>query len=177
MKTTGPVFGEQSFSKIAAVYPDAGTARAAAGEVRQRFGLAETQVRLVTPDEVHPGHRIEPESRGIMRTAIKAHITFCILGALAGLALFAVLWGMGVPAITASPWMSGIVIVAFLAAAGLLVGGLVTLRPDHDLLILKVMEAIHDGRYAVIVHPVDHAQRRDIRALLERTSGEVIGTL
>lgn len=177
MRTDGPVFGEQSFSKVAALYADELSARAAAARVRDAFGLAETQVRVVTPDEPHPGHKIEPESRGILRTLIKAHITFGLLGLLAGLVLFAVLWGVGLEAVRSSPWFAGVSLAMFGIMFGLLAGGLVTLRPDHDKLIVTVMEAIAEGRYAVVAHPVDRVQREKISTLLAQTSGEVVGTL
>jgi hypothetical protein len=60
--------------------------------------------------------------------------------------------------------------------AGLLLGGLFSLRPDHDLLITRVEEAARSGRWAVVVHARDHGEERKAREVLERMSDRVIET-
>ena len=84
---------------------------------------------------------------------------------------------MQIPFIVHSaPYAAG-AIIFFAAVAGLMFGGLVTLRPDHDLYILKVQSALEEGRYAVVVHALSHAQRTQVAELLRSASGEVITTL
>lgn len=177
MRTDGPVFGERSFSKVAALFADEATARELAAQLRSEFGLTEQQVQVVTPTDPRPGRKIEPDSRGIWRTAIKAHITFGLLGILAGLVLLMILWSMGIGAIRSSPWAAGGALVFFGAVFGLFAGGLVTLRPDQDVLINEVREAIDNGRFAVVANPDSHEQRERITTMLEAASGEVVGTL
>ena len=64
-----------------------------------------------------------------------------------------------------------------LESAGVMFGGLVTLRPDHDPLILKVQQATRAGRSAVVVHAFSHAQGAQARELLQQASDEVVSTL
>lgn len=177
MRPGNAVFGERSLSKVAAVFADQAAARAACRRLQHELGLGEAQVRLVAPDDPHPGRKIEPESRGIMHTAIRAHITLGLLGLVAGVVLFLALWATGIGAVRSSPWVAAAIIVSFATVFGLLAGGLVTLRPDHDRLVLAVREAIATGRYAVVAHPTDRAQREQVLALMRDASGEVLRTL
>ncbi|HEU4773877.1 MAG TPA: hypothetical protein VFS82_05070 [Lysobacter sp.] len=177
MRTDGPVFGERSFSKVAAVFDSRADAEEAAARVRRELGLTDTQVQVVAPGDPRPGRKIEPDSRGIWRTAVKAHITFGLLGAVAGAVVFLVLWGMEIQAVRESPWAAGGALVFFCTVFGLFAGGFVTLRPDQDVLINTVFEAIGSGRFAVVAQPDDHRQRDRISELLEAASGKVVRTL
>src|SRR5690606_36962817 len=103
MRTDGPVFGEKSLSKLAAVFDTRAQAEDVVTRLREQLGLEAAQLQVVSPDDPHPGRRIEPESRGIRQTAIKAHITFALLGIVAGLVIFAILWGMDIVAVRSSP--------------------------------------------------------------------------
>jgi hypothetical protein len=108
---------------------------------------------------------------------LRAHFWLGLLGAALGAALFGVLWALHIPFIVNSAVYAAGAIIFFGAVAGLMFGGLVTLRPDHDLYILKVKDALAEGRYAVVVHALSHAQRTEAADLLRRASGEVITTL
>lgn len=69
------------------------------------------------------------------------------------------------------------VAAVFGAVGGMMLGGLVSMRPDRALLDTKVEEAVQEGRWAVVVHPVDHDEEERARDVLEHTSGEVVHTL
>ena len=58
-----------------------------------------------------------------------------------------------------------------------MLGGLITLRPDHEPFMRAVREAMGEGRSAVVVHPYDAAQRDAAEAGLKELSGEVLSTL
>ena len=177
MKSGGLVFGEKSLSKLAAVFDSREKAEDVAVRLRQQFHLEAAQLQVVSPDDQHPGRKIEPESRGIRQTAIKAHITFAVLGVVAGLVLFAILWGMNIAAVTRSPLAVAGVTVFFGAVFGLFAGGLITLRPDQDHVIQKVRDALADGRHVVVAHPRDRAQHQELTAALHRASTDVAGSL
>ena len=119
---------------------------------------------------------LEPESRGIWRTIVRSHVRLGALGAVAGAVAFAVLWARGLPWIVNSAVMAACVLVGFGTVAGLLLGGLLTLRPDHDLYIIKVLEALADGRSAVVVHAFSREQNAQAAALLSEAHGEVVST-
>ncbi|HEY5802669.1 MAG TPA: hypothetical protein VIT90_03120 [Lysobacter sp.] len=171
------ITGEVSNSKVAAVLGSKAAALQAAETVRRTLHLKETQVRVVAPHDPHAGKKLEPESQGIFSTMLRAHFWLGLLGAALGAALFAVMFALRVPFIVNSAVYAAGAIIFFGAVAGLMFGGLVTLRPDHDLYILKVKDALSEGRYAVVVHALSHAQRTEAADLLRRASGEVITTL
>lgn len=177
MKSHGPVFGEKSLSKLAAVFDTRERAEEAAVRLRRQFNLDSAQLQVISPDDPHPGRKIEPESRGIRQTAIKSHITFAILGIVAGLVIFAILRGMHITAVTSSPLAVVGVLVFFGAVFGLFAGGLITLRPDQDHVVMKVREALDKGRYVVVAHPYDHAQRDQLSDALQNASNDTAGSL
>jgi len=177
MRTDGPVFGEKSLSKLAAVFDTRAQAEDVVTRLREQLGLEAAQLQVVSPDDPHPGRRIEPESRGIRQTAIKAHITFALLGIVAGLVIFAILWGMGIVAVGSSPLAAVGVVVFFGAVFGLFAGGLITLRPDQDHVVLKVRDALADGRHVVVAHPRDQAQREALSEALHHASSDVASSL
>ncbi len=146
-------------------------------QIRGKLQLSAAQVKVITPRDRRPGGKLEPESEGIFRTIIRAHLRLGLLGAVAGAVAFGVMWSMGIPMIVNSAVMAGAVIVAFGVVAGLLLGGLASLRPDHDLYILKVFDALGEGRSAVVVHAFSREQSAHAEELLKEASGEVISTL
>jgi hypothetical protein len=171
------ITGEVSNSKVAAVLDSKAAALQAADTIRRTLHLKDSQVRVVAPHDPRAGKKLEPESQGIFSTMLRAHFWLGLLGAALGAALFGVLWALKIPFIVNSaPYAAG-AIIFFAAVAGLMFGGLVTLRPDHDLYILKVQDALGEGRYAVVVHALSHAQRTQVAELLRSASGEVITTL
>lgn len=176
---SGPtvVTGEVSNSKVAAVFPSEVVAREAAEAIRAAIGLEPVQVQVITPGEPHPGRKMEPESQGILRTMIVAHVRLGIVGAALGALAFAVLYARGLPLITQSAWLAGAVMVSFGAVAGLMLGGLVSLRPDHDAYIQSVRSALAEGHSAVVVHAFSSEQRDSAAAELRARGGDTTSTL
>ncbi len=172
-----PLTGEVSNSKLAAVFDTAVAARAAAGAVAQALGLQSAQVQVITPDESRADARLEPESHGIWRTIVVAHLRLGIAGAVVGALAFALLAWRGVPYIVQSPWAAGLVMTAFGALAGLLLGGLVALRPDHDRYIHATHEAMSERRTTVLVHAFSIEQKNAAAEFLSARGGEVTRTL
>lgn len=176
--STLQVSGELSNHKVGALFQDEGAARAAAGVVRDALGLSEAQVQVVTGREQTPGRKIQPESRGIFKTVLMAHAKLGIAGAVVGLLAFLVLaYALGIPMFANSPVTSALVLIGFGAVAGLMVGGLVSLRPDQEAYSVQMREGVRDGRVAVVVHAFDREQMEKARTLLEERSGEVTATL
>jgi hypothetical protein len=177
MKHAG-VLGERYVTKVGAVFETADEARRAAELVTSRVGLAPEQVRVVEPGDPRESRKLEPESRGIARTLVQSHLVLGALGAVGGALLAAVLLATEVRAFTASPWITFAWLTAFGAVAGLLLGGLVSLRPDHDPLNMKVEEETRSAsRWAIVVHVRDHATAARAREVLESLNGEVMATL
>jgi len=169
--------GEVSNSKVAGIFASESAARAEAARVRATLQLSDAQVQVVTPTDRTPGRKLEPESRGIFRTMIRAHVVLGLFGAVAGAIAFGVMWTMAIPFIVNSAVMAAAVLVGFGTVAGLMLGGLVTLRPDHDPFIIKVHDAIGEGRSAVVVHAFSEEQRAQAAEFLRAQGGEVTSTL
>lgn len=172
-----PVLGEASGSKVAAVFAGEAQARDVAAALREALSLGDAQVQVLTPRDRRPGRKLEPESHGIFRTMLRAHAWMGALGLAAGAALFGVLWAVGVPLVANSPMLAAIAILPLSGMLGLMLGGLVTLRPDHDPYIVQVLEALGEGRCAVVVHAFDHAQYEGAVRRLGEAGGEVVGTI
>lgn len=178
------VFAERSITKVVGVYLD----EAAAVQARQRLnsepGWAASQVRLIGPGDAGVSTRrnllarqAQPEAGGIFHTMLRAHATFGIAGFVLGVALWAWLREDGPAFIGASPAMSFMAIAFFATAAGMMLGGLVTLRPDHTAVIRALREDLKQGRWALVAHPIDDEQVRQAMGALETGSLRVDRTL
>lgn len=177
MSDTSPITGELSNSKVAAVFANPAVARQAAGTVIESLSLTPAQVQVITPDEANAGRKLEPESHGISRTIIVAHARLGTMGAVAGLAAFAVMYALDVAFIVRSPVAAALVLLFFGAVAGLMLGGLVALRPDHDRYIQATRDAMEAGNTTVVVHAFSAEQRDQAADLLRAIGGETTSTL
>ena len=172
-----PVTGEVSNSKLAAVFDSGTAARDAAAGVLVAAGLQPAQVKLITPDEPDANIKLEPEGQGIWRTIVVAHLRLGILGAVLGAIAFAIMLGMGVPFVARSPLAAGLVTVSFGAVGGLLLGGLVSIRPDHDRYVHATHDAMEARRTTVVVHALSREQQELARDFLAGRGAEVTSTL
>lgn len=172
-----PVTGEVSNSKLAAVFDTDGQARDAAAALIAATGLQAAQVKLIPPDEPDANIKLEPEGQGIWRTIVTAHVRLGILGAVLGGVAFAIMMWIGLPFVTRSPVAAGLVTVSFGAVAGLLFGGLVSIRPDHDRYVHATHDAMDARRTTVVVHALSREQLQQAKALLAERGGEVTATL
>jgi len=177
MSETSPITGELSNSKVAAVFPHESAARQAAQGITAALSLGSAQVQVITPAEPHPGRKLEPESRGIWRTIVVAHVRLGIVGAVVGLLAFVALKAIGVPFIVNSPVAAALVLLFFGTVAGLMLGGLVSLRPDHDRYVEATRDAMAVGNTTVVVHAFSAEQRDQAVEFLRAQGGEVTSTL
>ena len=172
-----PVTGEVSNNKLAAVFANRRAARDAAAALCSELDLAPPQVKLITPGSTDVDIKLEPEGGGIWRTILVAHLWLGILGAVLGLVAFALLYWSGVPFIVQSPLASVLVLLFFGSTGGLLLGGLVSLRPDHDRYILATQDAIDEGRSTVVVHALSAEQNARAADFLAGRGAQVTKTL
>lgn len=177
MSETSPITGELSNSKVAAVFPFEVAARDAAQAVATALSLGAAQVQVITPGETHPGRKLEPESQGIWRTIVVAHVRLGIAGAVVGLLAFAALYASDIPFIVNSPVAAALVLLFFGAVAGLMLGGLVSLRPDHDRYVEAARDAMDTGSTTVVVHAFSAQQADQAAAFLRAQGGDVTSTL
>jgi hypothetical protein len=171
------VTAEVSSSKLVATFPSVDTALDAADALVAATDIEKPQLRLIAPEEVDLDIALEPEGGNLWRTLVVAHVRLGLVGALAGLVLFVVLWSSGVPYVVGSPWAAAAVAIVFGAIAGLLLGGLVLLRPDHSPYIEAARRAREEGQTTIIVHALSAAQRARAAKFLGRCGGSVTQTL
>ncbi|MBZ8141628.1 riboflavin biosynthesis protein RibA [Rubrivivax gelatinosus] len=175
MSTThAPLFGERSLTLVAALFPEPAAARRAAESLRTQMAGSDRDVTVVAPGDPDIARKLEPEQAGIWRTMKRSHLVLGAVGFGAGLLLAALLVVFGWPAAVASPQVTTAVCVGFGAVAGMMLAGLLTLRPDHSLVIRQVRHALKHGRSAVVAHPRDEAAASQASAALEAAGGEVV---
>ena len=114
---------------------------------------------------------------GIWRTILRAHAKLGVVGAVLGLVAFAILYALGLPMVVQSPVAAGLVLLGFGTIAGLMLGGLVALRPDHDRYVQATRDAMEEGHTTVVVHALSREQQDVAADFLASRGGEVTRTL
>ncbi|GAA5087135.1 hypothetical protein GCM10023337_07270 [Paenalcaligenes hermetiae] len=174
--STNMLSGEQSNTKLVAIFKSKQGAEQCAEQLQQR-GFDSNQLAIIAPHEKHYSRKLEPEQQGVKRTAIRSHV---VLGA-AGFVLAWLIWGglylAGVELIVSSPIKSLIPILFFCTAGGLMLGGFVTMRVDHQAVIQEVDEAVDEGYWSLVMHSRDHQQTKRIEAFLKDQQIEFNRTL
>jgi hypothetical protein len=168
--------GESYPSKVGAVFQNVDQTQAALQTLVNQAGLAHGQISLVEPNDAAVDQKVEPETRGIARVLARSHIAFGAAGLLVGLLCALILVFSGLKAVESSPFVTLAVLGFFGAIVGLLLGGLVSLRPDHERLILTAKKAAEDGNWALIVHARDHRQSKVASDVLSNYSGKIVET-
>ena len=183
MKLKNILFGERSLTKVAAIFESRVQAETIALRLRQAAGMSEAQVKLVGPQDTTGvvdaplSRKLEPESSGIWRTILRTHLVTGLIGMALGGLLYLSLWLAKNESILSHPLLGLMVMLFFGGIFGLLVGGLLSLRPDHYRVMAAVRKAIRRGRWAVISHPVNPDQTREVINELHRHHVDVVRSL
>ena len=142
--------------------------------------MEDAQVKLVGPAdsvgvvEAPISRKLEPEQAGIGRTMLRAHVTTAVIGMVAGALLYLIFRLAANTAVVSSPFLSLGVMLFFGGIFGLMLGGLIALRPDHYRVMATVRKAIKRGRWAVVSHPVNSEQTTLILNELHRYGAHVV---
>ncbi len=169
--------GENFSHKTAAIFASESLAIHAADAVRAALDPTSARVSVLFPSQAQIGRAMEPERKGILLTLVRAHLWSTLFGAIAGTVLLLVLAYAGVAWVTQSPLLSAAVATGFGAVAGLMLGGLITLRPDHSPYIEAVREANGEGRTVVIVHAASGKVGAEAEHALDQLGGHTVRTL
>ncbi|KAA0911836.1 hypothetical protein [Pusillimonas sp. ANT_WB101] len=172
------LFGERATTKFAVIVDSHYAASSVVADLMaEPAGLQASQVRLVNPHEKGFDKKLEPETQGIVRTAMRAHLILGLFGAVIGLGAWVIAYFAGIAALVSSPFFSLSAFAILGAVGGLFLGGLITARPDHQILIQRVKTATNEGKWSVIVHPFTPAQCDSVAQVLQTLGVEVVRTV
>lgn len=167
------LFAERATTKIAGTFDRQEDAASTIATLKSQTRLKARQLKLIGPNEKRFGTKLEPEGQGIARTAARSHIYMGIAGLVLGIALWVILYASGWNLIRSTPGLSMIPFLLFPTIAGLMLGGLITARPDHSAVITQVRDAVADGKWVVIAHPYSPRQCDDTEAVMKGNAVEV----
>ena len=167
------LFGERATTKIAGAFDRPEDATIAMDALKDQIKLKAKQLQLIAPNEKKFGTKMEPEVQGIARTAVRAHIIMGICGLVLGIVLWVILYALGWNLIRSTPGLSMIPFLFFPTIAGLLLGGLITSRPDQTAVITQVRDAVDEGKWVLIVHPYSPQQCDTAEAVIKANATEV----
>lgn len=171
------ITGEKFDHKVAAIFATEAEAQNAAEEVRLAVGLEEKQVFVLRPNDPHEGRKLEPEDGGIWRTMIRSHLWLGGIGAVVGLLLFMLAFSSDVRFIVTNAMAAAALFVGFGAVLGMMLAGLISLRPDHLPYIIKAQSALREGKSVVAVHARSVEQSKQAIDELEKHHAQVVNSL
>lgn len=159
--------------KVSAVYANEQQAKSALKAIMNELSLSQQQVSLVPPNDVNYDQKIEPNDRSVGRTLITNHINFGLGGALLGLAGGIILGIYGPQYTQSSPGLTVAALVILGLFVGLLMAGLISLRPDQDAVVNETRQATQNDKWVVIIHTANHQQNEHARTVLEKSADSV----
>jgi hypothetical protein len=169
------LFGEQSLTLVAAAFADQATAADVANELRA--DLPQVEVDLIRPCDADFARKMEPEANGIWRTAIRSHVALGPAGLVVGVLAAAMLMARGWPAAVTSPLLTTIFLATLGLFVGLMLAGLLTLRPDRSRVTHSIRRRNRAGQWAVVAHPRSAAQSDRVVDRLRKAGGSVIRSM
>ncbi|MDX1693937.1 MAG: hypothetical protein R3208_09240, partial [Ketobacteraceae bacterium] len=122
-------------------------------------GFQPGQIEIIAPDTDQMGDKLEPEQNNIARTAARAHLIFGGLGVVGSIVVAGLLIAYGPAFASANPGFTLMASAIIGLFVGLIAGGVVSLRPDHDRFLMKVLTAKAKNHWTVVVHAENREQK------------------
>jgi hypothetical protein len=167
-------FGERSLTVVAASFDDQRAAESAASELLKETPALQGEVAIIRPGDPLVDRKLEPENQGIWLTLIRSHVLFGTVGALMGMSAALIAIAVPWPAAALSPGYATLFSGVFGAFFGMILAGLLTLRPDHGYVIRKVHAFSGRGRWSVVARPLNEdCSRAAYASLLHSGFGAV----
>lgn len=169
--------GERSDHKVAGIFQNQEAAKLAATSLESSMAIGADRIEFLNAETAESGRALEPESHGIWKTMVRSHVWLALVGAVVGVIVFAFMWVGGVHFVVANPYWSLGLLIVFPAVGGAMVGGLITLRPDHAPYLLQTREAIKAGRHVLAVQAKSPAEMQQIDELLRERGAKTVSSL
>lgn len=160
------ISGERFDHKIAAVFVNESEALDAVEQLRSNTRIRDAQIFIINPHDPHTGKGLEPEDKGIWKTLVRSHIGLGIAGAVAGLLFFALLMAIGIAFVVDNAYTTTLILLVFGAVGGMMLAGLMTLRPDHEAYLINARQALKAGKFVVAVHAASSEQQEEAEKIL-----------
>lgn len=157
------LLGENFPHKVSAQYDSQQAADQAVQYLVDNAKLPREQIRIVHPHDLNMALKLEPEVKGIARTLAKSHAVLGLGGLVLGLLLAALLVTIGPVMTRSSPMFTFIALGFLFCFLGLILAGVISLRPDHDPLIEKTRTATDTGHWTVIAHCTSLEQQTQVK--------------
>ncbi|WP_078120481.1 hypothetical protein [Thiosocius teredinicola] len=171
------ILGEQYPAKLAAFLNTPYEADHTVHKLVTQADIPRRQIDVVQPMDFALGRKLEPETLGIVETAIRAHVILGGVGLVVGLLIAGALVLGGVDLAVSSPGYTFFTLGILGTVLGLLAGGLVTARPDHQKVVTDVRDASEHGKWTVVVHAANDSQHKRAKELLNDEVSNVTETL
>lgn len=171
------VIDEQYPAKVAGIFKTETDARSARQTLIDQGKFASKVINIVKPEDPSISEKIEPESDGIAKTTFKSHGILGVVGLFAGFILASILVAAGPTFTQDSPLPTYLALSFFGLLIGLMVAGAISLRPDHDPLITKTIEASQHQQWTVIVQTDDRDAVHKAKEILETNAVTVKETI
>jgi hypothetical protein len=115
------------------------------------------QISTVSPEDIDFEYKLEPDSKGIGQTVLRSHLILGFACSVVGLIIAGVLMTIGPAFATSSPVMMLSAAAILGAFIGLLIAGVISIRPDHEQPINSARHATH-YQWSVVVQTKAHHQ-------------------
>ena len=171
------IIAEQYPGKVGAAFDSVEKAELAADQLEQQFGIRFDAIEIVKPKDRSFEQKLEPEGKGIRNTVIRSNVTMGVVGVVVGGLVALCLHQLQIPMVVFSPYYTTFFVMALCGVGGLLLGGLISLRPDHDRLIQFSRQVTNQRRWMLLVHVETVEQKREVKKYLHRFSDEIVASL
>jgi len=159
--------------KVSATYSNEFTAKTALDAVKTRSGIDTHDIFLVAPHDNEFDNSLESDDKQVGFFMLKTHLLSATIGVILGLISAGVLAFYGPAYTQSSPVLTAIALSILGFFVGLLIAGLVSLRPDQDAVVNQTRDDSQEGNWVVVVNSPSHEKTQLAYDVLSETSDSV----
>jgi hypothetical protein len=160
------VTSEHYLGKVTGVYNERFYANKLFEKLIEEGGFLIEQISIISPEDTDFVHKLEPDSIGIGRTVFGSHFILSCGSSVVGLIIASILMTIGPSFATSSPMMMLSAAAIVCAFIGLLIAGVIYIRPDHEPPINNTRQATHH-QWSVVVQIKEHHQTETAKKIMQ----------